>query len=533
MVISAPNASLVKSQVYGLSENGFYLSKYAKSRDIHIPERVYIFDTTLRDGEQMPGVTYTIDDKILIARQLDELGVPRIEAGFPITSPGEVESVKKIAALGLEAQVVALARPLKEDIDRALNCDVPYIHVFISTSDLHIETMMKTTREEVLRQAVEGVEYAKDHGVFVEFSPQDATRTDMGYLIEICNAAEEAGAEMLNIPDTVGVMTPRMTFEFFRELKEATHVSLSAHAHNDLGQATANTLASIEAGAEQAHVCVNGLGERAGNTSLEEVVIGLIAQYGVETGINTRKIAETSSLVERLSGIYMPPNTPIIGDNAFSHEAGIHVHGVLSHSGNYEILSPEFVGKKSRIVAGKHAGRHGISSMMEDLGLEPTREQLKAIAGEVKKLGDTGKIVTDADLYAIAKNIMDIQAEDKVKLKELVVVTGNTITPTASATLLVDGVEYKGSGVGNGPIDSALSAVRDVVKGFANITLEKFSMKAITGGTDAVADVTVAVRRGDRMVTASSVNGDTVMASVEAIIKGMNRLLTKSNHVVE
>jgi len=514
-----------------MSEEGFYLSQYKAALERQAPDKVWIFDTTLRDGEQMPGVTYTIDEKILIAQQLDELRVPKIEAGFPITSEGETEAVKKIAALGLDAQIVALARPLKDDIDRALNCDVPYIHIFISTSDLHIETMMKTTREEVLRQSVESIEYAKEHGVFVEYSPQDATRTNMDYLIEICNAAEDAGAEMLNIPDTVGVMTPRMTYEFFRELKASTRVPLSAHAHNDLGQATANTLASIEAGAEQAHVCVNGLGERAGNTSLEEVVVCLAAQYEIETGINTRKIAETSSLVERLSGIYMPASTPIVGDNAFSHEAGIHVHGVLSHSGNYEILSPEFVGKRSRLVAGKHAGRHGISNMMEDMGLEPSRDQLKAIAAEVKKLGDTGKTVTDADLYAIAKHVMDLKDEDYVKLQQLLVVTGNTITPTASVTLLVNGEEYKGSGVGNGPIDSAISAIRNVVDGFAEITLEKFAMKAITGGTDAVADVTVHLKRGDKFVTANGVSGDTVMASVDAILKGMNRLLTKENHV--
>jgi isopropylmalate/citramalate/homocitrate synthase-like protein len=508
-----------------LSDNQFHLSQYKPGGERFLPEKVWIFDTTLRDGEQMPSVTYTIDEKVIIAQQLNELGVPKIEAGFPITSPGETEAVKKIAALGLESQIVALSRPLREDVDRVLECDVPYIHIFISTSDLHIDTMMKTTREDVLNSAVDGIEYAKEHGVFVEFSPQDATRTDMDYLVKICNAAEEAGAEMLNIPDTVGVMTPRMTFDFFKELRAQTNVPLSAHAHNDLGQATANTLASIEAGAEQAHVCVNGLGERAGNTSLEEVVVSLAAQYGVETGINTRKIADTSSLVERLSGVYMPPSTPIIGDNAFSHEAGIHVHGVLSHSGNYEILRPEFVGKRSRIAAGKHAGRHGISSMMEDLGLEPTREQLKAVADEVKKLGDTGKVVSDSDLYAIAKNVMDITANDRVKLQQLLVVTGNTITPTASTTLLVDGVEYKGSGVGNGPIDSAINAIRNVVNGFANISLEKFSMKAITGGTNAVADVTVVVRRGEKMVTANNVNGDTVMASVGAILKGMNRLL--------
>jgi len=516
-----------------MSKGGFYLSQYQSDLERHAPEKVWIFDTTLRDGEQMPGVTYTIDEKILIAQQLDELKVPRIEAGFPITSEGETESVKKIAALGLDAQIVALARPLREDIDKALKCDVPYIHIFISTSDLHIETMMKTTREEVLKQTVEGIEYAKEHGVFVEYSPQDATRTDMDYLIEICKAAEDAGAEMLNIPDTVGVMTPRMTYEFFMELKSSTRVPLSAHAHNDLGQATANTLAAIEAGAEQAHVCVNGLGERAGNTSLEEVVVCLAAQYEIETGIDTKKIADTSALVERLSGVYMPSSTPIIGDNAFTHEAGIHVHGVLSHSGNYEILSPEFVGKKSRLVAGKHAGRHGISNMIEDLGLDPSRDQLKTIAAEVKKLGDTGKAVTDADLYAIAKHVMDLKEEDYVKLQQLLVVSGNTITPTASVTLIVDGKEYMGSGVGNGPIDSAINAIRNVVNGFAEITLEKFTMKAITGGTDAVADVTVHLKRGEKFVTANGVSGDTVMASVDAILKGMNRLLSKENHVTE
>ena len=501
------------------------MGSYQVKQNIVLPEKVFLFDTTLRDGEQMPGVTFTIDEKIMIANQLDELRVPKIEAGFPITSPGETESVKKIAALGLTADVVALARPLKEDIDKALDCDVPYIHVFISTSDLHIESMMKTTREEVLKQTVEGIEYAKSHGVFVEYSPQDATRTKMNYLKKVCKAAENAGAELLNIPDTVGVLTPRMTYEFFRELKETTTVPLSAHAHNDLGQATANTLAAIEAGAEQAHVTINGLGERAGNASLEEVVLSLAAQYDIKTGINTKKITETSKLIERLSGVYMPPNKPIIGDNAFAHEAGIHVHGVLSYAGNYEILNPEFVGKKSRIVAGKHAGRHGIENMIRDMGVEPTKEQLKAIAGEVKKLGDTGKTVTDADLYAIAKNTMDINTRDRVSLKQLLVVTGNTITPTASLTLLVDEKEHTGSGVGNGPIDAAISAVRDVVEGFAEITLEKFTMKAITGGTDAVADVTVSMRRGEKTVSANGVNGDTVMASVEAILRAMNRLL--------
>jgi isopropylmalate/citramalate/homocitrate synthase-like protein len=508
-----------------LSKNEFYLSQYKTGEKIEFPKKVQIFDTTLRDGEQTPGLVFTIDEKVEIARKLNELGVGKIEAGFAITSQGEAEAIKRIMGLGLSSTIVALARPLKEDLDKALWCDVPYVHIFISTSDLHIESMMKTTRDEVIRQSVEGIEYAKAHGVRVEYSPQDATRTDMGYLKQVCRAAEDAGAEVLNIPDTVGVMTPRMTFEFFKELKASTRVPLSAHAHDDLGQATANTLAAIEAGAEQCHVTVNGLGERAGNASLEQVVVSLVAQYGIETGIKYEKLAETSDLVQRLSGIYLPPSTPIVGDNAFAHESGIHVHGVLSHSGNYEILSPEFVGKRRRIVAGKHAGRHGIETMIEEMGLNPNKEQLKRIAEEVKALGDAGKSVTDTDLYAITKNTMNIQSNDRVKLKQLVVVTGNTVKPTASVTLVVDGREYTGSGVGNGPIDSSINAIKQIVDGFASINLEKFNMKAITGGTDAVADVTVGLRRGERFVTASSVHGDTVMASVEAILKGMNRLL--------
>jgi 2-isopropylmalate synthase len=510
-----------------MSKNEFYLSQFKARSIINPPKKVMMFDTSLRDGEQTPGLTYTIDEKVEIARMLDELGVAKIEAGFAISSEGEAESIKRIAHEGLKSIVCSLARPIKEDIDKVLWCDVPYIHLFISTSDLHIQTMMKINREEVIRQTIEGIEYAKNHGLRVEFSPQDATRTDMNYLIQVCNVAENAGAEVLNIPDTVGVMTPRMTFEFFSELKKHTRVPLSAHAHNDLGQAVANTLAAIEAGAEQCHVCVNGLGERAGNASLEQVAVCLAAQYEIDTGLNYKKLSDTSDLVQRLSGIYLPPTTPIIGDNAFAHESGIHVHGILSHSGNYEILSPEFVGRKRRIVAGKHAGRHGIESMISDMGLNPNKEQLKKIAQEVKSLGDSGKSVTDTDLYAIAKNIMNITSTDRVKLKQLVVVTGNTIKPTASVVIEVDGKEYSGSSVGNGPIDSSINAIKAVVDAFTDIKLEKFMMKAITGGTDAVADVTVALRSNGKFITASSVNGDTVMASVEAILKGMNQLMEK------
>jgi len=512
-----------------VSEKQFYLSHYLTRTEVKPPERVYIFDTTLRDGEQTPGVTFTIDEKISIARQLDKLGVDTIEAGFPITSQGEAEAVKRIMEEGLNARICALARPTKVDIDKALGCGVDYIHVFIATSDIHLEHKLKLSREEVKRQSVEGVEYAKGHGVTVEFSPEDATRTEIGFLKDVCVAVSEAGADMINIPDTVGVMMPRLTFEFIKDIKSVTSIPLSIHCHNDFGQATANSLAAVEAGAEQVHVCVNGLGERAGNASLEEVVMGLTAQYAIKTGIKTVHIAETSDMVQRMTGIYLPPMTPIVGDNAFAHEAGIHVHGILGHPGTYEPLTPEVVGRKRRFVAGKHTGRHAVDAMLEEMGLQPDRDQLKIISAEVKKLGDTGKKVTDADLYAIATHIMDMRQEDRVKLKQLLVVTGNTVTPTASVTLLVDDKEFHGSGIGNGPIDSTVNAIRQVVDSFADIRLERFAMKAITGGTDAVADVTVRLRRGDRYVTSNGVSGDTVMASVEAILRGMNRLLDNNN----
>ena len=506
-------------------EGRFYLSSYAGRKDVRPPDRVLIFDTTLRDGEQTPGVAYTVEEKVIIAKQLDKLGVDVIEAGFPITSPGEAEAVRRIAGLGLEARVCALARPIRGEIDRALDCGVDYIHIFIATSDIHLKHKLRMGRDEALMQAVEGVEYAKEHGLYVEFSPEDATRTEIGFLKEVCDAVCEAGADKINLPDTVGVLTPRATYEFFREMKAAVKVPLSAHAHNDFGLATANTLAAVEAGAEQVHVCVNGMGERAGNASLEQVVIGLLAQYNVKTRVRTQWISETSELVQRLSGVYLPPTAPIVGDNAFAHESGIHVHGVLGHPGTYEPLTPELVGKRRRIVAGKHTGRHALDAMLREMGLEPSPEQLKAISEEVKRLGDMGKKVSDADLYAIARNVMEVKGEERVKLKQLLVVTGNTVTPTATVALLVDGKELIGSGTGNGPIDAAVNAIRKVVDSFAEIDLERFSMKAITGGTDAIAEVMVLLRRGERSVTSTGVSGDTVMASVEAILRGMNRLL--------
>ncbi len=518
-------SSIIMSR-QGVDEE-FHVSDYLKSaaRGLHLPDRVLIFDTTLRDGEQTPGVTYTLENKVRIARQLEKLGVDVIEAGMPITSEGERRAVEAIAREISGSRVCALARPLRVDVDAALDCGIDYIHIFIATSDLHLKYKLKMTWEEVVEQSVKFIEYAKEHGVTVEFSAEDATRTDLGRLKEIYQKAVEAGADVINVPDTVGVMTPRAIYGLVREIKEAVDVPLSIHCHNDFGLATANSLAAVEAGAEQVHVCVNGLGERAGNASLEQVVMGLRALYGVRVNVKTRYLAETSDLVQRLSGIYLPPTTPIVGDNAFTHEAGIHVHGVLGQPGTYEPMTPELVGRRRRLVAGKHSGRHAIRAMVEEMGLHPSEEELREIYRLVKSLGDRGKTITDVELYGLATSVMDLSSQEKIRLKELTVVTGKNITSTASAIISYGGREFTESSTGVGPIDAAINAVKRCVKGFSDMELERFFLKAITGGTDALGDVTVRLRRGDKTVTSRGVSPDIVMASVEAIIRGMNRLI--------
>jgi isopropylmalate/citramalate/homocitrate synthase-like protein len=361
------------------------INQHGVENNRFLPKRVYIFDTTLRDGDQTPSVSFTVEEKLIIARQLDRLGVDIIEAGFPITSRGEEEAVSRIAKEGLKARICALARPVRGDIDRALDCGVDYIRIFIATSDLHMRHKLMMTREEVKGRITEGIEYAKDHGVTIEFSPEDATRTEVAFLKEVCAVAVEAGADKIDVPDTVGAMTPRDFYHLVSEVKEVVDIPISVHCHNDFGLATANSLAAVEVGAEQVHVCVNGLGERAGNASLEEVVVNLIAHYGAETGIDPSRIAETSELVERLSGIQLPPNTPIVGENAFTYESGIHVHGILGHPRTYELLTPEFVGRSRRIIVGKHTGRHAVRAILEEIGLRPG-EELNAIVEESETL---------------------------------------------------------------------------------------------------------------------------------------------------
>ncbi len=491
-----------------------------------LPKQVRIFDTTLRDGEQTPGVSFTPDQKILIARQLDKLGVDTIEAGTPASSDGERKAVAAIAKAGLNAEICGLARPIKEDVDAALGCDVDCVHVFISTSDLHLKHMLKMTRGQVLQLAVEYVEYAKDHGVVVEFSAMDATRTDLTFLKQIYQAVIDVGVDRINVPDTVGVITPGGMNYLISQLKPIIKVPISVHCHDDLGLAVANSLAAVEAGAEQVQVAVNGIGERAGNASLEEIVMALRVLYGIKPKIRTKLLVETSDLLERMTGIPVPPNKAIVGDNAFAHVSGIHAHGVLEFPGTYEPISPELVGHHRRLALGKLTGRHSVEKQLRTIGVKATKVQLTEITERVKKLGDKGKRVTDIDLRAIAESVLGtLPPEEKVvELKEVTVTTGITITPTASVRVVVRGEERVGSATGVGPVDAAIAAIRNVMKEISALKLKEYHLDAITGGSDALAEVTV--KLGDEkgnLYIAKGVREDVVIASVEAMINGINR----------
>ncbi|MBU4076190.1 MAG: 2-isopropylmalate synthase, partial [Euryarchaeota archaeon] len=441
-----------------------------------------ILDTTLRDGEQTPGVSLTTENKLLIAKKIDSLGVDIIEAGSAITSEGERASIKKIANEGLNAEICSYCRIKKEDIDAALTCDVDSIHLVVPVSDLHIQAKLKKDRDTVRQMAVEMTEYAKSHGLIVELSGEDASRADLDYLKSVYNAGIDAGADRLCFCDTVGILTPERSYDIFSDLSQL-RVPISVHCHNDFGMATANTVAALRAGAGEAHVTINGIGERAGNTSLEEVVMVLYSLYKQETKIDLKGLYTTSHLVSRLCGIPVAPNKAIVGGNAFTHEAGIHVHGLLANTSTYEPITPELVGRERRIVLGKHAGRSSVVLALKDMGIPVTEKQIDNIVERMKEMGDKGKRVTDADLLTIAETVLGIYQEAKVKLEELTVVAGNTVMPTASVRLKVNGNQVVEAGVGTGPVDAAINALKKAVAGIADIQLDEYHVDAITGGT--------------------------------------------------
>jgi 2-isopropylmalate synthase len=495
------------------------------------PDYIRIFDTTLRDGEQTPGVSLTVEDKIEIARQLSKLGVDVIEAGSPMSSAGEKKVVKEIAKAGLEAEVCGLARATRSDIDDALDCDVDLIHVFIPTSPVQMKYAVDMSPEQVLLATFDNVEYIKSHGVKCEFSPMDATRSKLDFLKKVCQAAEKAGAEMINIPDTVGIMIPRSMRNLIEEVKKAVKVPISIHCHDDFGMAVANSLAAVEAGATQVHATINGLGERAGNASLEELVMALQIIYKLKTGVNSRLLYSTSRMVSTLTGIFVQANKAIVGENAFAHESGIHTRGVTVKPLTFEPIKPELVGRTRKLVAGKLAGTRGVKAELQEIGIQPTEDQLKEIVRRVKELGDKGKMVTDADLLALTSAVMgEVIPEEKiVDLCDLAVVTGIKVIPTASVRLVLDGEEYIAAETGVGPVDAVLKAIQKLTSNLAKIRLNEYRLEAITGGSNAVAEVVIKVEdEQGHIVSARAAREDIVMASVEAMINGINKCLIKN-----
>ncbi|WP_405309489.1 2-isopropylmalate synthase [Methanobrevibacter sp.] len=497
-----------------------------KKEDMNLADKIYIFDTTLRDGEQTPGVALTVDEKMQIAQKLNNLGVDKIEVGFPASSKGEIESAKSINSLNLDSTLVGLARSLERDIDAVIDSDLDYVHTFIGTSPLHRDYKLKMSKQAIIETAVNAVEYAKDHGLTVEFSAEDATRTERDFLFEVFNSVVDAGADFLDVPDTVGVLTPVLTRELITDIRNNFSSPISVHFHNDFGLATANSLTAIECGANQAHVTVNGLGERTGNCSLEEFVITLKVAYGIDLGLDTTRLYSLSHLVGRFTGVKMPVNKPIVGDNAFAHESGIHVHGILNNANTYEPMSPELVGHSRRIVLGKHTGANALKSKLKEYHIDLNDDQFCKVFEEIKSLGDSGKCVTDDDLIAIATTELGSARETPIVIKGLSLSSGAIVSPTATVKLEIDGEEKETASTGVGPVDAALNAIRNLIQDSIDVELEEYNLEAITGGTDALAEVFVisSDSHGNKS-TGRSTNQDIVMASILAVLDSINKLL--------
>lgn len=498
--------------------------------------RVYIFDTTLRDGEQSPGVSLNVKEKLEIARQLARLGVDIIEAGFPITSPGDFEAVKTIAREVRGVTVAGLARTNFADIDKAWeavrHADQPRIHTFIATSDIHLKHKLRLSRDQVVEAAVAGVKRAKSYTPDVEFSAEDASRSDPDFLCRVLEAAIEAGATTINVPDTVGYATPDEFAEFIKyimnRVKGIEKVVLSVHCHDDLGMAVANSLAAILAGARQVEGAINGIGERAGNASIEEIVMALYTRrdrYGLETGINTEEIYRTSKLVSKLTGMDIQPNKAVVGKNAFAHESGIHQDGVLKERTTYEIMNPTMVGiAHSNLVLGKHSGRHAFRSRLVELGYSLSEDELNKAFARFKDLADRKKEITDQDLEAIVENeIRKVPAT--YELSYLHISSGTTVVPTATVGLTRGEELLEEAACGNGPVDAICKAV-DKITGYS-CRLVSWGINAITGGKDALGEVTlrIAENNKERLYMGRGISTDILEASARAYINAVNKMI--------
>lgn len=488
-------------------------------------KKIKVLDTTLRDGEQTPDVALSPDEKLELAKALDSLGVDMIEAGSAITSEGEREGIRKVTSEGLNAEISSFTRASKSDIDSALDCNVDAVHLVVPSSDLHIEQKLEKTREEVKEMSKEACRYALDHGLTVELSAEDATRADRDFLKDMFQSGIEEGVQRIAICDTVSMMMPEQIYDLFSEFSKIIDVPIATHCHDDFGVGVANTIFAIRAGAEEIHATINGIGERAGNAALEEVVLALDKFYDYDTNLKLDEIYDVSKMVEKHTGIPISPTKAMIGDNAFAHEAGIHAHGVLAEETTYEPVDPEKIGQKRKMIFGKHTGKTAIKSELEKKGLEASEEELDEIFKRIKDLGDKGKLVTDAEWSAILDDVIGRELEDLVKLGELTVTSGDTVTPTASVKVKYENREFLEAGVGVGPVDAAINAVRKVVAGISNIKLQEYHVDAISGGTDAMVDVVVKLTDGKKIINSRGSSEDIIKASVKAMLNGVNRLL--------
>ncbi len=499
--------------------------------------KLIIFDTTLRDGEQSPGASMTREEKVRIARQLERMRVDVIEAGFPIASQGDFEAVKAVAETVKDSTVCGLARALEKDIDRAgealRGANSARIHTFIATSPIHMERKLRMTPDQVVEQAVWAVKRARNYTDDVEFSAEDAGRSEMDFLCRIVEAAIDAGAGTINIPDTVGYNLPHQFGETIRTLMErvpnADKAVFSVHCHNDLGLAVANSLSAVLNGARQVECTINGLGERAGNAALEEVVMAVRTRQDVfpcDTDLDTTQIVACSKLVSSITGFPVQPNKAIVGANAFAHESGIHQDGVLKHRETYEIMRAEDVGwSHNRMVLGKHSGRNAFRTRLKELGVEfESEEKLNEAFARFKALADKKHEIFDEDLLALVSETDQDNYEPRIKLVSLRVCSETGETPTADVVITLDGEERSVSAAGAGPVDAAFKAIEALVRTGARLTL--YSVNNITSGTDSQGEVTVRLEKDDRLVNGQGADTDIVIASAKAYINAANRLMT-------
>ncbi len=496
--------------------------------------RIKIFDTTLRDGEQSPGCSMNLAEKLQVASQLERLGVDIIEAGFAISSPGDFESVKSIAGLVKNCTVASLSRALEKDIDAAWDAVKiaadPRIHTFIATSPVHMEYKLKMSPEQVIERTVAMVKYAAKYTSNIEFSCEDAMRSDPDFLVRVCDAAIKSGAKVLNIPDTVGYTTPAemkaMIEYLIKNVPDSDKAEFSVHCHNDLGMAVANALGGVQGGALQIECTVNGLGERAGNTSLEEVVMAIKTRpdlYAEPPRIDTKQIYRTSKLVYNIIGQSAPHNKPIVGANAFAHESGIHQHGVLANKSTYEIMTPESVGiKTNQMVLGKHSGKHAFTERLRELGYELDDDRTIEVFGKFKELCDKKKTVTDGDIEALVSNNEIV--EGKYKLVSFDVKTMGKVGVCSSICLKHDDEFVEQKSLGDGAIDALYAAIDKIVQPPEHL-LDKFNINAVSEGKDTLGEVTLKLQSGGKTYSGRGLSTDIIEAGIMAYLNAINKLM--------